>query len=173
MWGDRLADYIDAGGSVLQAAYDNWEQADAAPTGRFASGGYAPLLLGDNVNQNVTLGTIVEPSHPLVQGLEPFASTLNPDTALAPGATLLAKWSDDRNAIAVKGRVVATSAAVYVDETEAVTAVARLARNAGNYFNPVTSRNPTHGDSRAKLSVQGLDRRVRWGQCLRADDRSN
>lgn len=141
LWGDRLADYIDAGGSVLQAAYDNWDQAGAAPTGRFASGGYAPLLLGDNVNQNVTLGTLVEPNHPIVQGLGAFNSTLNTDTALAPGATLLAKWSDDRNAIAVKGRVVSTSTAAYIGETEAVAAVARLARNAGNYFNPLPTRN--------------------------------
>lgn len=143
LWGDRLADYIDAGGSVLQAAYDNWDSLGAWPSGRFASGNYAPLLLGDNVNTSVTLGTIVEPSHPIMQGLEPFGSTLNTDTALAPGATLLAKWSDDRNAIAVKGRVVATSAAVYPEEVEAVTAVARLAVNAGNYFNPITSRNLT------------------------------
>lgn len=143
LWGDRLADYIDAGGSVLQAAYDNWDSVGASPSGRFASGGYAPLLLGDNVNTSVTLGTIVEPSHPIMQGLEPFGSSLNTDTALAPGATLLAKWSDDRNAIAVKGRVVATSASAYPDQTEAVLAVARLAANAGKYFNPVTNRNLT------------------------------
>ncbi len=33
-WGNELADYVDHGGAVLQAAYDNWDDAGASPTGR-------------------------------------------------------------------------------------------------------------------------------------------
>ncbi|MGH2958885.1 MAG: hypothetical protein ACRDKE_04725, partial [Solirubrobacterales bacterium] len=110
LWGNRLADYIDAGGPVVQTAYDNWEDDGAAPTGRFESGGYAPFLRGDNENLGVTLGTLVVPDSPLVQDLGVFPTSDNTTTPLAPGATLLAKWSDDRNAIAVKGRVASVSA---------------------------------------------------------------
>jgi hypothetical protein len=41
-WGNELADYLDAGGAEIQFAYDNWNDPGASPTGRFASGGYAP-----------------------------------------------------------------------------------------------------------------------------------
>jgi hypothetical protein len=132
LWGDRLADYVDAGGEVLQAAYDNWDSGGAAPTGRFASGGYAPLLNGPNNNNTLTLGTLVIPDHPLVQGLGTIPTTNNTTTALAPGATLLAKWSNDANAIAFKGRVASISASP--DEPLAIPGIARLARNTGSYF---------------------------------------
>lgn len=134
LWGDRLADYIDGGGAVLQAAYDNWDNAGAAPSGRFAADGYPPLLNGDNQNDVVTLGTILDPTHPLMQGLGTgmIPSGDNTNTALAPGATLIAKWSDDRNAIALKGRVAAISASP--GEENSIPGIARLAVNAGNYF---------------------------------------
>ena len=129
-WGNRLADYIDAGGAVLQTAYDNWDSAQAHPTGRFASGGYPPLLIGPNDNDDVTLGTILVPNHPLLEGLGTFSSGSNTTTPLAPGATLLARWSDNRNAIAIKGRVAATSA----DDDSNPASTARLARNTANFF---------------------------------------
>lgn len=132
LWGDRLADFVDAGGAVLQTAYDNWEQTDAAPTGRFAAGGYPPLLNGDNQNLSVTLGTIVVPGHPLVQDLPAIPTNNNTTTPLAPGATLLAKWSDDRNAIAFKNRVASISASPGIAAT--IPGIARLARNTGNYL---------------------------------------
>lgn len=132
LWGDRLADYVDAGGAVLQTAYDNWEDADAAPTGRFESGGYPPLLRGDNLNAVVTLGTIVVPGHPIVEGLPAIPSTDNTTTPLAPGATLLAKWSDDRNAIAFKNRVASISASP--GDSASIPGIARLARNVGNFL---------------------------------------
>jgi hypothetical protein len=130
-WGDRLADYVDGGGKVLQAAYDNWDSVGAAPTGRFASDGYPPLLNGNNDNASVTLGTILVPGSPLLQGIGTFPSGDNTTTALAPGATLLAEWSDGRNAIAVKNRVVATSASP--GDSSSMPDVARLAVNTGNY----------------------------------------
>jgi Divergent InlB B-repeat domain len=135
LWGNRLADFVDAGGVVLQAAYDNWDavpQGDANPTGRFASGGYPPLGLGPNDNLATTLGQVLAPTNPIVQGLGTFPNSDNTTTPLAPGATLLAKWADGRNAIAVKGRVVATSSSA--DEASALPDLARLARNTGNYL---------------------------------------
>ena len=80
----------------------------------------------------MTLGPILVPSSPLLQGIGAFSSTGNTTTPLAPGATLLARWSDGRNAIAIKGRVVATSA--QIQEASATPSVARLARNTGNFI---------------------------------------
>ena len=132
LWGDRLADYVDAGGAVLQTAYDNWDDPTAHPLGRFASAGYPPLLLGPNDNLDVTLGERVVPSSPILQNVPSFQSTSNTTTPLAPGATLLAKWSDGRNAIAIKGGVVATSASP--GNSTALPGLATIALNTGNYI---------------------------------------
>ena len=108
-WGDSLADFVDQGGVVVQTAYDSWEGGDA-PQGRFASGGYTPFIPGDNVNENVSLADI-DTSSPLSQGVATLTSAeLNTAPELAPGASLIAKWGNGANAIAVKGRVVSVSA---------------------------------------------------------------
>ena len=134
-WGNELADYADGGGAVLQAAYDNWDAADAWPAGRFASGGYAPFVLGPNDNISTTLGELEVPNSPILAGLGTFANSDNTTDALAPGATLLAKWADGRNAIAIKGRVVSTTASPDFDASvPAVNSIARMARNTANFF---------------------------------------
>jgi hypothetical protein len=117
----------------LQLAYDNWNAAGTYPTGRFASGGYPPLEIGPNDNTATTLGTVLKPNSPFVQGLGTFANDDNTTTPLAPGATLLAKWADGRNAIAVKGHVVATSASAYVGDVS-YPDITRLALNTVKYF---------------------------------------
>jgi hypothetical protein len=134
LWGDRLADYIDGGGAVMQTAYDNSNFGTSYPTGRFQSGGYPPLLIGPPDNDPVTLGPVLVPNSPLMQGIVSFASNDNTTTPLAPGATLLALWSDGRNAIATKGRVVAASASI--QRAESLPSLARLARNTGNFIRP-------------------------------------
>jgi hypothetical protein len=136
-YGNRLASYVDHGGVVLQTAFDIWNSFPTYPMGRFASGGYSPLNLGQNTDIATTLGTVLKRSSPIVQGLGTFPSTDNTLNALAPGATLLAKWADNRNAIAVKGRVVATTAGAYDSDT--LPDLARLARNTAEYFNAVPS----------------------------------
>jgi hypothetical protein len=134
LYGDRLADYIDQGGALVQFAYDNWEEVGAFPSGRFESGGYAPFIPGDNQNDPVTLGDILVPGSPLLAGVTSIASDLNTTDDLAPGATLLAKWSDDRNAIATKGRVVSTTAAPQTGDFDPLSAAGQLVVNAGNQF---------------------------------------
>jgi Divergent InlB B-repeat domain len=132
LWGDGLADYVDAGGAVVQMAYDNWDDPTAHPLGRFASGGYPPLLLGPNDNLSVTLGERLVPNSPILQGVPDFTSDSNTTTPLAAGATLLAKWSDGRNAVAIQGRVVSTSASP--GDSGARPGLAQIAVNAGNYI---------------------------------------
>ena len=126
-YGNALADFVDGGGVVVQFAYDNWDQSEPdghnGPTGRFSSGGYEPFLPGDNPNIPVTLGSF-DASSPLMQGVSALASVDNTEPELAPEAILVAKWSDDRNLIAYKGRVVSVSA--YVGDEEWTGDFARL-----------------------------------------------
>jgi len=133
-WGNRLADYVDGGGVVFQAAYDNWNAADAHPTGRFASGGYAPLEFGPDDNVAESAVSMRVHSYILLGLGAAFVSSDNTTTALAPGATLLMKWADGRNAIAIKGRVVATSASA--DDAATIHDLALMAVNAGWYLGP-------------------------------------
>ena len=106
-WGNSLADYVDAGGVVVQAGYDSWES--AFPQGRFASGGYAPFIPGNNGNNDTSLGEF-NASSPLMQGITALTTIDNTEPELASGATLVAKWANGLNAIATKGRVVTTTA---------------------------------------------------------------
>ena len=110
-YGNALADYVDSGGVVVQYSYDNWDNGGSpiGPAGRFASGGYEPFVPGPNPNALTTLGAF-DASSPLMQGVAKLEAQLNTDPTLAPGATLVAKWADGRNAIAYKGRVVSISA---------------------------------------------------------------
>ncbi len=106
-WGNSLAAYLDGGGVVVQAGYDSWE--DAFPMGRFESGAYAPFIPGNNGNLTTSLGAF-DASSPLMQGIATLTTEDNTEPELAPGATLIAKWANDKNAIAMKGRVVTTTA---------------------------------------------------------------
>ena len=109
-YGDVLAAFVDSGGAVVQYAYDNAGEgeSDYGPTGRFHSGGYEPFIPGPIKNKAVSLGDF-DSTSPLMQGVTALTSGQNTDPALAPGAVLVAKWSDGRNLIAQKGRVVSVS----------------------------------------------------------------
>jgi PASTA domain len=139
LYGDRLANYIDAGGAVIQWAYDNWDSSTAHPTGRFESGGYPPFIPGPNDNMNTSLGTRLVPNSPLLAGVPDFTTTDNTTDDLAPGAALLALWQDGRNAIATKGQVVSVTATPgYGGDINPISAAARLTINTGNVLGPRT-----------------------------------
>lgn len=150
-YGNALADYLDAGGVLVQFAYDNWlgdEDKGNGPKGRFASGGYAPLLDGDNENDPLTLASF-DAASPLMQGVGPLTSGDNTDPALAPGATLVAKWDNGVNAIAYKGNVVSVSAYAGDEEFDGSGNYGRLAVNAvrwlGRQTLSLTNLNPAGG----------------------------
>jgi hypothetical protein len=136
LWGDRLAGFIDAGGVFAQFAYDNWDQTGAHPTGRFESGGYQAFIPGSDDALLTSLGTILVPDSPLLAGVPSFTTDDNTTPAVAPGATLLAKWADDRNAIATKGRVLSVAASPQNGSLDPMSAAAQLAVNAGNVLAP-------------------------------------
>lgn len=149
-YGNALADYLDAGGVLVQFAYDNWDDGGKGngPEGRFASGGYAPFLYGPNENDDLTLGTF-DAASPLMQGVGPLTSDNNTAPALAPGATLVAQWTNGVNAIAYKGSVVSVSAYVGDEEIAGTGNYGRLAVNAVRWLGPktlsVTNLNPAGG----------------------------
>jgi hypothetical protein len=157
LYGNRLADYIDAGGSVIQFAYDNWDEDGAHPTGRFESGGYPPFVPGPNDNDNTTLGTLVVPNSPLLAAVPSFNTGLNTTDALAPGATLLATYADGRNAIATKGRVLSVTATPGYEgdpgQINPISAAAQLALNVGNVLGRHTLTVKKKGGSGTVTSV--------------------
>jgi Divergent InlB B-repeat domain len=157
LYGNRLADYIDAGGAVIEFAYDNWEEDGAHPTGRFAAGGYPPFVPGPNDNADTTLGTLVVPNSPLLAAVPSFSTGLNTTDALAPGATLIAKYADGRNAIATKGRVASVTATPGYEgdpgQINPISAAAQLALNAGNVLGRHTLTVKKKGGSGTVTSV--------------------
>jgi hypothetical protein len=159
LWGNRLADFLDAGGALIQFAYDNWDFATAHPTGRFESGGYAPFIPGPDDALPTSLGEILVPGSPLLAGVPSFATDGNTTPDLAPGATLLAKWADGRNAIATKGRVLSVGASPTTHQGfDPMSAAAQLAVNAGHVLSappsgptgPTGTAGPTGQRSAAK-----------------------
>lgn len=89
--GNNLADYVDAGGNVVVLSFGS----SLGPTGRWASGGYDPLI-GSYGGGNVgSMGTIYDPSNPIFAGVSTInAEYIQPGTVRA-GATLLASWTND------------------------------------------------------------------------------
>ena len=136
LWGDRLAGFIDAGGVFAQFAYDNWDQSGAHPTGRFESGGYQAFIPGSDDALLTSLGTILVPGSPLLAGVPSFTTSDNTTPTVAPGATLLARWNDGREAIATKGRVLSVAASPQNGSLDPMSAAAQLAVNAGNVLAP-------------------------------------
>jgi hypothetical protein len=141
--GNVLADYVDSGGLLFEYAYDTEE--GLSPKGRLASGGYMPLIPGTNPNDDVTLGEFNAAS-PLMQGVTALATADNTEAELAPGATLVAKWSDGRNLVAFKGRV-ASATAFVSNETEWSGDFGRLTVNWVRWVgrHNLTVSNPTGG----------------------------
>jgi hypothetical protein len=116
-WGNSLASYVDGGGVVVQAGYDSWENDESFPGGRFASGGYAPFIPGNNGNDSTSLGAF-DASSPLMQGVTTLTTEDNTEPEPSPGATVVANWANGKNAIAVKGHVVSITAFIGDDYGE-------------------------------------------------------
>jgi N-acetylneuraminic acid mutarotase len=93
--GDVLADYADAGGTVVAFNFD-WFGPPFGLDGRWITDGYTPFVAGGPINfNNSCLGTY-DNTHPLMQGIDPgslcafFRHTL----ALTAGAVSVAEYQD-------------------------------------------------------------------------------
>jgi hypothetical protein len=93
--GDRLADYVDRGGGVVEAVFAN---GSVPLSGRFESGGYEPIT-GSFQNQGIVLTLVpIDATHPLLEGVATFNGGPNSyhtsNAALGVGATLVAEWNN-------------------------------------------------------------------------------
>lgn len=104
-WGDVLADYVDQGGGVVVAVFAN----SSTTTGRNIGGrwqnGYEVILdQSGNTSGNASLGNVLLPAHPVMNGVSTFTggtAMFRPTvTALAAGSFAIAEWSDGRILVA-------------------------------------------------------------------------
>ena len=107
--GDNMADYVDSGGGVVLAVFATTSTTTTRYLlGRFLSDNYYCITpaQGDIRNVNATLGTIFNPSHPTVAGVNSFdggsASFRPATTSLVFGTTLIAEWSDGQPLITAR-----------------------------------------------------------------------
>ncbi len=103
--GNRLADYVDSGGGVVQATF-SWHTSIPL-AGRWQSGGYSPLTYASqSQGTQLFLGTRHLPAHPVLSGVTSFsggtASYHNTGT-LAAGATAVADWTNGAPLVAEMG----------------------------------------------------------------------
>jgi hypothetical protein len=110
--GDALADYINAGGRVIDSLFVHdffgWELA-----GRYINEGFSPFTQS-TMDFELTpyyLGTLHQPSHPILLGVTTIEDNAligvsHQDSGLSPGALRLADWDDGQVYVAVKGNVV-------------------------------------------------------------------
>ncbi len=97
--GNNLADYVDWGGGVVLAtfAFDSSYTVE----GRFASDGYTPFTVGYNFYSAHTLGTVADPTHPIMNGVTSLGGIFVDNVSANPGVTVLARWDDGTPAVAI------------------------------------------------------------------------
>ena len=102
--GDVLADYVDAGGGVVCATFAT---ASLPFLGRFNSANYWAIPpSGQTQFTREFLGTIYDPLHPILRGVQSFdggsASFRQTSSDIASGATRIADWTDGKALVATK-----------------------------------------------------------------------
>jgi hypothetical protein len=101
--GNVLADYVDQGGSVVQAAFGS--TASSRLDGRWRDDGYRPLVEGSATSASGLSLVKDAPAHPILSGVGTFtggagSSHFSP-TALDAATTVVASWSDFQPLVAV------------------------------------------------------------------------
>lgn len=113
-WADRdllgttLKQYVDAGSGVVQTTFT----VNGAATGSLGGGwtaDYNCITFSGTTGGSASLGTIAQPNHPIMNGVATFsggsAGYRPVGTALTPGATLVASWSDGKPLVAVGPKI--------------------------------------------------------------------
>ncbi len=108
LMGDVLADYVDGGGTVIQAVFNWTDDSFIGLGGRFVSDNYSPFvnINGGHHSASADLGTY-DPGHPLMEGVSSASDSFRNVVDLNPEATLVASWDDGEQFVAHLGRVVA------------------------------------------------------------------
>lgn len=106
--GNELADYSDQGGVVMEYAYATQNNSNRQLQGRWASGGYDPVVGGTNDNVSRTLGSF-DATSPLMQGVNTLTDSEDTTNMLAAGAVQVAATNDGHPLVVYKGRAVAVT----------------------------------------------------------------
>jgi hypothetical protein len=106
--GNELADYTDQGGVVMEYAYATQNNSNRQLQGRWASGGYDPVVGGPNDNASRTLGSF-DAASPLMQGVNTLTDKEDTTNTLAAGAVQVAATNDGHPLVVYKGRAVAVT----------------------------------------------------------------
>ncbi len=94
--GDRMADYVDSGGGVVQAVF-SWH--NSIPLGgRWMSGGYSPLTYAaQSQGTELFIGTRHLPGHPVLANVATFSggtASYHNTVNVAGGGTAIADWTN-------------------------------------------------------------------------------
>ena len=89
--GDTLADYVDVGGKVAIASFGL--SAQGSLLGRILTSAYTPLAPVSNFYAFDTMGTILDPGHPIMAGVTALGGQYRDNTTPNPGAQVLATWA--------------------------------------------------------------------------------
>jgi len=110
--GDALADYIDAGGRVIDTLFAH-DHAGWQLAGRYVDGGYAPFTPSTTsiTSGPYYLGMVYDATHPILAGVvavqdHPSTGICHQDVGVARDATRLADWNDGQVLIAYNEKVV-------------------------------------------------------------------
>jgi hypothetical protein len=108
--GDALADYLDAGGKVIETQRIQ----DGVFGGRYITDGYSAFTTSVNYYEDWIPFVVEDPTHPMMAGVTDLWCWSHLTPGLADGAVLLATTSGyGTPAIATKDNVVAIDMAVY------------------------------------------------------------
>ncbi len=108
--GDVLADYLDAGGTVIQSV-PTFYGGGWALHGRFETDGYSPFYSTADWFYWAELGDY-DPSHPIMAGVSQATDYFRQQVTMVMGAEWVASWTDDEF-IATKGRVVGLNTGLF------------------------------------------------------------
>jgi extracellular elastinolytic metalloproteinase len=104
--GDLLADYVDQDGTVIQTVPSFFDPGGNGwgLRGRWLDEGYSPFIGTGDWFTLASLGEF-DQTHPIMLGVDEASDSLRQIMDLAPGASLVASWTDDEF-VATQGRVV-------------------------------------------------------------------
>jgi predicted ester cyclase len=105
--GNVLADYVDQGGGVVIGAFAFSGTSWWGIGGRIMDPSYTPLASQNSGNHfNWSTMEIVNPSHPIMNGVTTATDFYRDYTMLTNGSELVARWNDGENFVAAKGNIV-------------------------------------------------------------------
>ena len=100
--GNVLADYEDAGGVVVVGNHAWANDGGWLLQGRWMTGGYSPYNATGQFNFSLNTANVIDPSHPLMQGVSSLSALWREGVPLASGASAVAMWTDGPPAVAYK-----------------------------------------------------------------------